>query len=473
VIVGTPAGAGLAPERRIWDPAFELADRQTIQGHQLQRLKDLLRLTWARNDFYRERFAAAHVDLDRILTLEDFAAAVPTVSKPDFVADQGDDPPFGRRHVPALRSRQRLVVCTTSGTSGQGQEVHAQTAEELQHMRLHVYPYLLRWSGLEPGDSMFLCMPVTMFAGGQLEYEAAVGYGLTVYPVGNYDAGRKLDLMRRFRPNCLLANTSYLGHLATMLTAERRSPGLKCLISGGEGSGLAWLNRLANEWEAPVYDRYGSSQSANDHMFTCERGVGTPDRPGMLHNIESEMLFEVIDPASGRHVRDGEEGELVVTSLYRTTSPLIRCRMGDRAVYHEASYCGCGRPFAGVEVASISRMDDMRKVKGVNIWPQAVDDAVFAFAEVREYQVVLASSAQGQDVARALIMPHHDLPDDDASAALRTALADRLRQQTGIGFAVELVEPGALQVAEVKARRWVDERDHVQSRSTPRPSVPG
>lgn len=462
--MSTPSGA--TPQQRIWDPQFELADRDTIRGYQLGRLKELLRVTWERNEFYRDRFSAARVDVDKIDTLDDFTNSVPTVAKPDFVADQREAPPFGRRHVPALESRLRLVVCTTSGTSGQGQEVHVQTAEELDLMRRHVYPYLLRWSGLDPGDSMFLCMPVTMFAGGQLEYEAAAGYGLTVYPVGNYDAARKLDLMQRFRPDSLLANTSYLGHLATMLTAERRTK-LKCLISGGEGSGIAWLNRLEDDWEAPVYDRYGSSQSANDHMFTCERGVGTPERPGMLHNIESQMLVEVIDPATGHQVRDGEEGELVVTSLYRTTSPLIRCRMGDRAIYHEAAYCGCARPFAGVEVSSISRMDDMRKVKGVNIWPQAVDDVVFAFAEVREYQVVLTSSAQGQDIATALIMPHHDLPSDTAAAGLRTALSDQLRHQTGIGFAVELVDPGTLQVAEVKARRWVDERDHVQSRAAP------
>jgi phenylacetate-CoA ligase len=181
----------------------------------------------------------------------------------------------------------------------------------------------------------------------------------------------------------------------------------------------------------------------------------------MLHNIESMVLTEVIDPATGEPVRDGEVGEIVVTSLYHTETPLIRCRTRDRGVWHEPGYCSCGRPFAGLEVASISRLDDMKKVKGVNIWPQAVDDLLFADADVDEYQVILTSDARDADVATLRVMPKRSLSSEDAGQWQRH-LSEKINKRIGITFLVEVLAPGSLARSEYKAKRWQDERSHAQ-----------
>ena len=168
--------------------------------------------------------------------------------------------------------------------------------------------------------------------------------------------------------------------------------------------GFSYFERLEEQWGVPVFNHYGATQTWVDNMYPCERGSGSRAHPGMLHNIDPYFLLEVIDPDTGRQVADGESGEIVLTSLVHTDVPLIRCAMGDRAVYREPSYCPCGRPFVGVEIDTIARMDDMMKVKGVNVWPQAVDDVMFNLPETDEYQIVVSSNAEEAGRDRR---PHH------------------------------------------------------------------
>jgi phenylacetate-CoA ligase len=447
-------------ERRYMEPALETAEPAALRQLQFEKLKTLLELTWARNPFYREHWQKAGADPRRIRSIEEFTATIPVVRKRDFMADQELDPPFGRRHAYARSLGEPLMVCTTSGTTGQGVEVHAQTMDEMRRGN-RVYGYLFRWAGLKRGDSIFLNWPITMLGGGRIEFGAIEGYDLTVYPVGNYDVQRKLDLMARFKPDSIMGTTSYLGHLAMASPARPPVPGLKCLFGGGEGGGFSWFERLQEQWQAPVFNHFGATQTRTDFMFPCERGIGTRDHPAMLHCIDPYFLLEVIDPATGKQARDGEAGEITVTSLFHTETPLIRCAMSDRAVYRDSRYCSCGRPFTGIEIGTVSRIDDMKKVKGVNIWPQALDDVMFHLDEIDEYQIVLSSSDTDSDLATARVMPKRALGAEQA-AALAQGLGERLRQRLGIRFQVELLAPGALARSEYKARRWIDERSRMK-----------
>jgi phenylacetate-CoA ligase len=451
---------------RYWNHRYEGADRDEIRALQLLRVQELVGRAYVENAFYREHLGPVAADPRAISSIAEFAARIPTISKADFVADQQTLPPYGRRHTRALELEQGLFVYTTSGTSGQGQEIHMQTRAELEVTSNAVYPYLFRWAGLNPGDPLMLAMPVSMLGGGRLEYHGAIGYGLTMIPAGSYEAHQKVELIHRFRPRGIMANTSYLGRLGSLLAADDEARDtVATVLTGGEGSGFAWLERLQETWGATVADRYGSSQAGNDHMFTCEIGIGTPSRPGMLHNIEPSMLVEVVDPETGTQVADGEQGELVITNLYRMDTPLIRWRTGDRATYREAGYCGCGRPFSGVEVCSISRMDDMRKIKGVNVWPQAVDDALFAMPSVGDYQVVLTSTPGGADAILVRVLAAGGGVEDDRRAApIRDEIAENLHRKVGLHFTVELVEESAFDPEQWKARRWVDQRTHLATR---------
>jgi phenylacetate-CoA ligase len=372
------------------------------------------------------------------------------------MADQEAAPPFGLRHEPILNSRKGHVPITTSGSSGQGVEIHLQTQEDVaNHNALNHYYF--RWSGLEPGDIVFLMMHVSLLAGGRCEYHAAVDYGLSVYPVAMHDTAKRVELIQKFRPKGLIATTSYLGHLAAKSGVDLSNSGISALCCGAESASPKWFQRLEISFGAKAYDRYGLSQMATDHMFTCERGVGTDDNPGVLHNIDPYVLLEVIDPESGEHVADGERGEIVLTSLYRSLVPVVRCRTNDSAIYRAPGSCDCGRGFSGIQAGSVQRIDDVKKVKGINIWPQAMDEAMFSFPEVRDYRVILTSDATEADVGIVEFL----VADGSAPEGLERQITTHLRNKIGIGFEVRAVAMPFPEAASQKKQRWIEKRHHV------------
>lgn len=448
-MMSTPAAQA---DRRIQDPRLELASREEIEALQLRRLRDMLARAASTNAFYRKRWNAVGLDVDNVESLADFRRLVPMVEKSDFVKDQEVAPPFGERMAHALTLETPLEFYTTSGTSGQGMELHGQTAEELQGM-IELYSFGLRWSGLKRGDTVALTLPITMFAGGRAEMQGAMGYGLGVLPVGNYDVERKLHIVEQFRPHGLFGSTSYFAHMAAH-HVDPGSLGVRTLLTGLEGVGFTYLERLQESWNARAYDRFGCAQARADFMFNCETGVGTAARPGLLHSIDPLMMVEVIDVETGEPVRDGEYGELVITSLYNLDTPLVRCRIRDGGVYHDHSYCSCGRPFGGIEVGSLSRTDDVKKVKGVTIYPQAVDQAVLETSAVDEYEVHLTSAEDATDVATVILMLKKTI-DSTLGASICDEVADRLHRTLGIHFRVVL---GEVPRSEYKVRRWKDER---------------
>lgn len=453
--------------RRYVDEALELADPVAIRQAQWHKLKHLLQRTWATNEFFRERWLRGNprINIAGIDSLEAFAAQVPMVEKADFIADQEAAPPYGVRHREILRSGNGYVPILTSGTTGQGVEVHLQSRDDvLQHSEVNRFYF--RWAGLEPGDRIVMPMHVSLLAGGRCEYHAAVDYGLSVFPIGMYDTTRRVELMKRFQPRALIGTTSYMGHLSELAGEACSQLGLEVLLTGAEAASNAWFKRLEEKFGALAYDRYGLSQMATDHMFSCEHGVGTVDNPGTLHNIDPFILLEVIDSETGRHVEDGERGELVLTSLYRESVPMIRCRTKDTAVYRAPRKCSCGRSFSGIEIGTVARLDDVKKIKGINVWPQALDETIFSFSEIRDYQVVLTTEHGLGEVAQVNFAAKDRIA-EDKSRIICERLAVRLREVIGIGFQVREVEDAAIPRGEHKARRWVDQRAQFTSPKEP------
>lgn len=428
---------------------------------QWSKLGPLLKDVWNSNAFYRSLWQDSGASLDRIGGVEEFRSLIPTVDKAAFIADQERHPPFGLRHEPILRSRKGHVPITTSGSSGQGVEIHLQSQEDVaNHNALNRFYF--RWAGLMPGDIVFLMMHVSLLAGGRCEYHAAVDYGLSVYPVAMHDTAKRVELLLRFRPKALLATTSYLGHLAAKSPIDLSQSGISALLCGAESASAKWFHRLEDSFGAKAFDRYGLSQMATDHMFTCERGVGTTDNPGVLHNIDPFVLLEVVDPETGRHVADGERGEIVLTSLYRTLVPVVRCRTNDSAIYRGPGSCDCGRCFSGIQAGSVQRMDDVKKVKGINIWPQAMDEAMFSFAEVRDYRVTLTSDSTEADVGTVEFLAPEGL-DLLHLDRLASRIKAHLRDRIGIGFEVHAVASAFPEAASQKRQRWIEKRHHVRT----------
>lgn len=294
-----------------------------------------------------------------------------------------------------------------------------------------------------------------MLAGGRVEYQGAIGAEMTVYPVGNYNAEMKIDHIRRFHPRALYGSTSYFGHLASLMGDEAKTSGVEVLMTGMEGAGLSFLKSIEEMWGAKAHDRFGCAQIRADFMFTDETGIGNPGQPGVLLNLDPFLLVEVIDTATGLPVADGEFGEIVVTSLYHFDNPSIRNRLRDGGVFRRGGRPGAVRNFHGIEVASIGRIDDVRKVKGINVYPQAIDDLVFSWPEVEQYEVVLTRTPDFSDIATLQLQLRSSAVGTVSDEHLQ-AWGRGVKERIGVNFKLEIVE--ALEVSEYKAKRWKDLR---------------
>jgi|SRR5579871_68444 len=436
------------------DPELEFLDRAALDALQLAKLKALLRHVAATNPFYAARWEQAGLDVTRIQSFADFRRAVPMLTKADFLEDQRAHPPFGRRIGALGHTAHRIEIYTTSGTSGQGVEVHVQTKRELEVME-RLYAYYFRWAGLGAGDSTALTLPITMLAGGRAEYQGAVAYDLSVLPIGNYSAAQKAELIRRFRPKALFGSSSYFAHLGSLLEAEGTIPQVDVLLTGLEGVGLSFFKKLEMQWGARVAERFGCAQMRTDFMFTDESGIGSPASPGTLYNMDPYVYLELLDPSTGLSVRDGEFGEMVVTSLFHLDNPVIRIRLNDGAVFRSGERSRGPRKFQGVELASITRLDDVKKVKGINIYPQAVDDLVHTLPEIAQYEVVLSSTADYLDVATLNVQLKSR--ESTEKLGVESTLRSLCKERLGIHFEVCIVPEIA--VSDYKARRWKDLRE--------------
>lgn len=438
---------------------WESASPEAIASHQMRTLKTVL-LKAARNPFYKARWPNLTSSLETLRSMEEFRAIVPTIGKADFLADQTEFPPYGSclgRHE--IDGTTQLFFYTTSGTSGQGQELHAETAEELQ-ASAEVYAFMFKWAGLGPGDLVFLTLPLSMLGGGRLEYHAALACGLQIMPIGSYDAGRKVELLNRFKPKAIIGTTSYFGHLAAVSGETKPGYGaVSVLFCGGEGVSTEYYQRLEKEWGAACFDRYGSTQSRNDHMFTCGSAAHRSDGVSVLHNIDPYMLLEVVNPETGEHVGPWERGEVVITSLYHKAAPLIRYKMNDSAVYVPPGACRCGRPFGGVEASSIVRTDNMIRIKGINVWPQAVESVLLEDAAVDEYAISVDTDETGSDRISVQVMPNKEMSAIEKRVASEQ-IAIALYRKIGIHFNCEILEPGSFARSEYKAKNWIDRRTY-------------
>lgn len=440
-------------EPRFYDREIETMSRDELDAMQLQKLLEMLEHVARTNPFYANHWKEAGIDVSKVKSFEDFRL-VPMIEKSHIVADQNAHPPFGSRSGSVNQNLGRTDLYTTSGTSGQGKELHACSLRELKAME-EIYRYGMSWAGMNPGDIVLLTLPITMLAGGRVEYQGAVASDLTVLPVGNYDAASKVDHIRRFSPKALFGSTSYFGTLATMMGEDARTSSVDTLLTGLEGASLPFLKSIEEMWGAKAYDRFGCANMRADFMWSDENGIGDPGKPGTLLNVDPYVLIEVVDPATGLPVGDGEFGELVITSLYHFDNPAIRNRVRDGAVFQKGGRKGSIRNFHGVEMASISRIDDVKKVKGINVYPQAVDDLVFSWPEVEQYEVILSRTASFADVANLRLQLRSSVAESSGEQIVARA-KEAVKARLGINFNVEIVPK--VEVSDYKARRWKDLR---------------
>lgn len=442
---------------------FEGLSRTELQTLQLTRIRRQLQRVFESSLFYRDKMEQAGLHPHDIHSLDDFAR-LPTSNKADFLADQTDYPPYGSRLSVAPESV--ALINLTGGTSGQGQEIYGRTQHDIALQGyLHYLPWFL--AGLRPGHTALNCVPsggLTTGGWGPAEGFRLAGAAAINAP-GPMGTDGKIDLMLRFPAlHFIYTSTNYLhtlteGLLRRGIQPAQAFPAMRGLFIAGEGYPHAWAESIVKHWGCALHEGYGSTQGAGFIASTCEKSALREDgKPGHMHLFEWENYVEIIDPESGRPVAPGEEGEIVLTNLSVLGSPVIRFATRDRARLLPAGSCGCGRAWHCIEAGSVSRYDDMMKIRGNNVWPAAVDAVMFSEPVVAEYAGRLYVDAQGRTEVEVRYAIKANTQQALDSAGLTAKLTEAIKARTNVMMNLRIVPRDQLPVFEYKARRWSDDR---------------
>ncbi len=241
-------------------------------------------------------------------------------------------------------------------------------------------------------DRIFFPFSFGPFLGFWTAFEAGCQIGAHCIPAGGLSSQARLSMIDTLQPTVVCCTPTYALRLLEVAGEMRggapdlSGTSVRVLIVAGEAGGSipSTRERIEQGWGARVIDHHGLTE-VGPISFECW------ESPGSLHLNEAQYICEVLEPDSDRPVADGERGELVVTNLGRAASPLIRYRTGD-IVIRRSGPCACGRDFARLEGGILSRADDMVNVRGVNVYPSAVESVVRRFGEVAEYRATVAAN---------------------------------------------------------------------------------
>jgi phenylacetate-CoA ligase len=382
------------------------------------------------------------------------------VSKQDLIADQERAPPYGLRRC--LPERDISLVVESSGSTGKGQEVHYLSRADLERSSDQWAAYL-RGLGVGPDDVVALTFPIGMAGGGVRHWYAYVEAGARVLRVGGLSSERKLDAIRYYGATTLVATPAYvdrLGSLCSERGVDPRDLPLRRILVATQSLTTDWLFETERLWGARLYEWYGTS--AGVAAFCCERGmVDAERRRGTLHWNPAVAVQEVVDPATGEHVADGERGEMVATPLINAAEPVFRISTRDEVSFRAPGACPCGSPWPGIESGTVRRLDAMFKIKGINVWPAHVEASLLELPDVLDYRVRIWQDEAKRERVRLELLARPGVGEglDDRVAAV-------LRRETGIAFevAARVGGPNPTDWSQAtggeagKARRWVDER---------------
>ncbi|MBI4285980.1 MAG: AMP-binding protein [Chloroflexi bacterium] len=442
-------------ERRYYNRKIETMSREELRDFQWKILKEQIEYTYAHSGLCQRQFKAAGITPADIQSLEDFTNKVPFTTKKDMVEDQEASPPYGTR----LSAPKKDIFMTwlTSGTSGKGQEVHVVTRQDLRFF-MDGPATMYVWAGWTPEDKVMLPLPIGITSAAPVHVGALWLVGCEVFNLGMYDTKTKIEYMRRFNMSAFFSTTAYLETLTTdaetMGLDPARDFNVRKILIAIQPYPVSFIEKMEKKWNAKIYDYYASTQFAMGS--TCENGAVNNGQRGFYHLYDFVTYHEVIDPDTSRHVAPGEVGEMVVTPLYRRAGPYLRFRMADKVRYFPHTACNCRRPFTLLEAGTVARYDDMMKVKGINIWPETIDEIIFTKDEAFEYRGRLYISADGREKAE-VVLEFKPGVGAEVKQRLMKVIGDEIRDKTGIGFDIkETAEPIPHSV--FKIRRWTDDR---------------
>jgi phenylacetate-CoA ligase len=428
----TPDAAGLEP--------IERASLDELRGLQLERLRWSLRHAYDNVPHYRAAFEANGVHPDDCKDLADLAR-FPFTTK----ADLRDNYPFGMFAVP---QQQIARIHASSGTTGRPTVV-GYTAEDIRTWST-VMARSIRASGGRPGDKVHVAYGYGLFTGGLGAHYGAEALGCTVIPVSGGMTERQVTLIRDFEPDVIMVTPSYMLAIVDEMHRQGIDPRDTSLAVGIFGA-EPWTNDMRAEMEQTLdmhaVDIYGLSEVMGPGV--ANECVETKDG---LHIWEDHFYPEIIDPITGEVLPDGEEGELVFTSLTKQAMPVVRYRTRDLT----RLLPGTARTMRRMEKIT-GRSDDMIILRGVNLFPTQIEELILRTPELSpHFQCVLTRPSRMDELT--VRVERRAEAGQDAAEAAGGRLRHLIKSTIGVSVAVEVLDPDRVERSMGKMRRIVDNR---------------
>jgi phenylacetate-CoA ligase len=403
----------------------------------LRRLNDLLALVAERSAFQRARLGA----FEPLRALDELRR-LPFTRKQDLLDDQRAHPPFGTNLTFGLERYGHLNQ--TSGTTGQTLRV-LDTDDDWAWWSAGLAHHL-RAAGVGPDDRVALAYSFGPYVQFWASYAGVIGVGAMAIPLGGMDSVQRLTTIADYGATVFLATPSYASHLAKVAVDNGLTSALatvrRLVCTGEPGASLpAMREQIEEAWEARCYDHAGAAE-AGPFGYPC-------DVAGGLHLYEDEFACELIDPQGDAPVADGELGELVVTALGRVGFPVVRYRTGD-LVSASAERCPAGHPGRWLPDGIPGRADDMVVVRGMNVFPSAIEQILRETTELGEFRITFYTDPHAMDEVK--------VEAELARAGDARLIQTRLRQRLGLRVRIVPVKPGILPAHTHKARRVADLR---------------
>ncbi len=402
---------------------------ETMRDEQTRALRSLCQALVPDNRFYTDTLKATGLDLAS-MTLSDFTAHMPLTTRLQWTQDQLDHRPYGTNLTYPLDRYIRF--CRTSGSTG-----HPMTwldTRETWDAMLDNWIRVFQAAGVTDPTRIFFAFSFGPFLGFWTAYEAATKAGHLCIPGGGLSSEDRLRLLMDTQAEVLCCTPTYairLAHVAEELGIDLTDTNIKFIVVAGEpgGSIPATRDHISEHWHgARVFDHHGMTE-VGPVTYEC------PAEPGVLHVMEDAYFPEVLDD------------ELVLTTLKRPGSPLLRYRTGDIVSAERRTPCACGTHELALLGGILGRKDDMTVIRGINIFPSAVEEIVRRQGKIDEYRVEIFT--QNDLAAMKVII------ESAGGETVRRQLEKQFQRAMFLRIPVELAPANSLPRYEMKAKRWV------------------
>jgi len=443
-----------SPDETYWNKKIETMDPEERERTIiLPKLQAQLTYAYAHSPFYKKKWDAAGVKPEDIRSLDDFEK-MPFVTKDEIRQDQAENPPFGSNICVSAAELAR--VFGTSGTTGRPTAFGVSKGDMQRIAEAHARTM---WGfGMRPDDIVFIGSFFSLYWG---SWGALVGterLGATVFPFGAGVPGqsaRAIEWMKEVKPTIFYGTPSYSLYLAEKAKAKGIDPArdfnFRILFFSGEpGAGIPATKKRIEQTFGGICIDSGSTGEMSPWMTNCE----CSHRQG-IHFWQDIVYAELVDPVSKRRVPYGKEGATVYTHLERTSQPMIRFWAGDITTWVDDP-CPCGRTYPRLPKGIYGRADDMFVVRGENVNPSAIEDAIRGIPGCGdEFRIIITREKTMDELV--IQVEHTPEVAPQQVPQIQKKLGTELKTR-GLRTIIQMMTPGSLERTQFKARRIIDKR---------------